>query len=248
MRIHSRSTPDDLTRAATPRTRGVMLNSPTNPTGAVYSLDELRAILDLAEVAGLVGDQRRDLPRDQLRRGGPVAARRRRGGGVAARPARRRGRSREGVRDDGLAHRLVDRADGRGARDLCSAIPHDVQREHPLAARRALRALVARQSAAAIARMVAEFRRRRDAARRCSARRAWTSSSRAARSTCSFACRNVEATPIRARRSRASFSTHATSPSSRGGLPHAGVDPRLYAAPMEDVLEGVRRIVDLVGR
>jgi aspartate aminotransferase len=45
-------TPDDLIDAATSRTRGVMLNSPTNPTGAVYSLDELHAILALAAERG----------------------------------------------------------------------------------------------------------------------------------------------------------------------------------------------------
>ncbi len=38
-----------LERAATPRTRGVMLNSPSNPSGAVYSADALRDILALAE-------------------------------------------------------------------------------------------------------------------------------------------------------------------------------------------------------
>ena len=37
-----------LAAAATPRTRGIMLNSPCNPTGSVYSREELRAILDLA--------------------------------------------------------------------------------------------------------------------------------------------------------------------------------------------------------
>ena len=41
-------TPEDLIRAATGRTRGVMLNSPCNPTGAVYSRDELAAIVALA--------------------------------------------------------------------------------------------------------------------------------------------------------------------------------------------------------
>jgi aspartate aminotransferase len=41
-------TADLLAAAATPRTRGVMLNSPNNPTGAVYSRDELTAILALA--------------------------------------------------------------------------------------------------------------------------------------------------------------------------------------------------------
>jgi aspartate aminotransferase len=41
-----------LAAAATPRTRGVMLNSPCNPTGAVYSRAELQAILALAEERG----------------------------------------------------------------------------------------------------------------------------------------------------------------------------------------------------
>jgi aspartate aminotransferase len=41
-----------LAAAATPRTRGLMLNSPCNPTGAVYSGDELREILELAHARG----------------------------------------------------------------------------------------------------------------------------------------------------------------------------------------------------
>jgi aspartate aminotransferase len=44
--------PERLARHATPRTRGVMINSPSNPTGAVYSRAELRAILDLAAERG----------------------------------------------------------------------------------------------------------------------------------------------------------------------------------------------------
>lgn len=44
--------PERLERHATPRTRGVMLNSPSNPTGAVYAAAELRAILDLAAARG----------------------------------------------------------------------------------------------------------------------------------------------------------------------------------------------------
>jgi aspartate aminotransferase len=44
--------PERLARHATPRTRGLMLNSPSNPTGSVYSPDELRAILDLAHERG----------------------------------------------------------------------------------------------------------------------------------------------------------------------------------------------------
>jgi aspartate aminotransferase len=41
-------TPNDLARAATSRTRGLILNSPCNPTGAVYSRDELRDIVAFA--------------------------------------------------------------------------------------------------------------------------------------------------------------------------------------------------------
>ncbi|MDQ8155241.1 MAG: pyridoxal phosphate-dependent aminotransferase [Gemmatimonadota bacterium] len=45
-------TPALLEQYATPRTRGLMLNSPTNPTGAVYTAEELRAITDLAASRG----------------------------------------------------------------------------------------------------------------------------------------------------------------------------------------------------
>ncbi|WP_337169471.1 pyridoxal phosphate-dependent aminotransferase [Gemmatimonas aurantiaca] len=45
-------TADQLAAAATPRTRGLMLNSPSNPTGAVYSRAELTAILTLAAERG----------------------------------------------------------------------------------------------------------------------------------------------------------------------------------------------------
>lgn len=43
---------EQLAAAATPRTRGLMLNSPSNPTGAVYTRDELSAILTLAAERG----------------------------------------------------------------------------------------------------------------------------------------------------------------------------------------------------
>ncbi len=41
-----------LAAAATPRTRGIMLNSPSNPTGAVYGRGELAEIAALAEERG----------------------------------------------------------------------------------------------------------------------------------------------------------------------------------------------------
>ena len=52
-------TPDDLRRAATPRTRGIIVNSPCNPTGAVYSSSELADIAALAADRGwwIVSDE-----------------------------------------------------------------------------------------------------------------------------------------------------------------------------------------------
>ncbi len=43
-----RLTPDDLERVATERTRGLIYSSPGNPTGGVYSLDELQALAEWA--------------------------------------------------------------------------------------------------------------------------------------------------------------------------------------------------------
>jgi aspartate aminotransferase len=47
-------TPDQLKAAITPKTRALILNSPSNPTGQVYSADELRALAEIAVEAGLV--------------------------------------------------------------------------------------------------------------------------------------------------------------------------------------------------
>ncbi|MDR1817668.1 MAG: pyridoxal phosphate-dependent aminotransferase [Puniceicoccales bacterium] len=46
-------TPAQLRAAVTPRTRLLILNSPSNPTGAVYSGAELRALVEAAAAAGL---------------------------------------------------------------------------------------------------------------------------------------------------------------------------------------------------
>jgi aspartate aminotransferase len=45
-------TADDLARHSTPNTKGVMLNSPCNPTGSVYDAAELRALFALGEERG----------------------------------------------------------------------------------------------------------------------------------------------------------------------------------------------------
>lgn len=39
---------DDLRSAITPKTRAIVINSPSNPTGMIYTADELKAIADLA--------------------------------------------------------------------------------------------------------------------------------------------------------------------------------------------------------
>lgn len=41
-------TPEQLRKAITSKTKMIIINSPSNPTGAVYSKDELKAIVDLA--------------------------------------------------------------------------------------------------------------------------------------------------------------------------------------------------------
>jgi aspartate aminotransferase len=46
-------TPDDLEAASTERTRGFIFSSPSNPTGTVYSLDELRALTEWARERGV---------------------------------------------------------------------------------------------------------------------------------------------------------------------------------------------------
>ena len=39
---------DKLEKAITPKTKAIVLNSPSNPTGMIYSVDELKAVADLA--------------------------------------------------------------------------------------------------------------------------------------------------------------------------------------------------------
>jgi aminotransferase len=42
-------TPDDLERASSPRTRGIMINTPANPSGKVFTAEEIGWIADFAE-------------------------------------------------------------------------------------------------------------------------------------------------------------------------------------------------------
>ncbi len=46
--------PDQLEKAITPRTRAVVLNSPSNPTGSAYTLDELKALASVIEKTDII--------------------------------------------------------------------------------------------------------------------------------------------------------------------------------------------------
>lgn len=46
-------TPEQLKEAITPKTRMVIINSPSNPTGAVYTREELEALVEVALEAGI---------------------------------------------------------------------------------------------------------------------------------------------------------------------------------------------------
>jgi aspartate aminotransferase len=53
-RTEFRITPEQLRAAITPRTRLLILNSPSNPTGSVYSPEEMKAIGDVCIEAGVL--------------------------------------------------------------------------------------------------------------------------------------------------------------------------------------------------
>jgi aspartate/methionine/tyrosine aminotransferase len=94
---------EDLAAAVTPRTRAILVNSPANPTGAVYPRDLLHAIADIC--------LRHDLPLISTRRtvGSPTATSERSALRRSPRPPRPHGVHLfllQGIRDDRLAHRL----------------------------------------------------------------------------------------------------------------------------------------------
>ena len=237
----------DLARAATPRTRGVMINSPTNPTGAVYSLDELRAILELAAARGwwVISDEiYREISYEA-----PAPSLLDAASGDAA------------LRDrlivvDGVAKAYAmtgwrigwSIAPSMVARSVGALQSHTTSNASTVAQHAALCALSARdQSRSAIATMVAEFRRRRDAA-----------------------ADMLRAACIDFIDPRGAFYLFVRVPSQAGDeAPGTAFARELldtgdvavvpgaafrtpewirisYAAPMEDVLEGVRRVVGLL--
>lgn len=148
--------------AATPATRGIILNSPTNPTGAVYELHELVEILDLAASRGwwLVSDEiYREIAYDA-----PAAS--------LLDAVREHGYGRVVV-VDGVAKAYAmtgwrvgwSIAPAEVTLGICALQSHTTSNASTPAQHAAYAALAKSElSAAAIAGMVEEFRRRRDAA------------------------------------------------------------------------------------
>ena len=67
-------TPDKIRKAITPKTKLFILNSPCNPTGAVYSAEELKGIMDVVIGAGLNVFSDEELCHDGLARRLPRGA------------------------------------------------------------------------------------------------------------------------------------------------------------------------------
>ena len=106
--------PDELAAAFNDRTQAIIINTPNNPTGKVFSRDELEMIAAALPQVGRDRDHRRDLRAHHLRR--PPA----RPDGDARGHGRSHGHDQRAVEDlqrDRLARRLDDLAAGADRRD-----------------------------------------------------------------------------------------------------------------------------------
>ena len=234
-------TADDLRSASTPHTRGLVVNSPTNPTGAVYSREELEELLTCADEQGwwVISDE---IYRE-ISYSGPAPSVLQ----VARSPERL-------VVVDGVAKAYAmtgwrvgwSIAPRELTRSMCALQSHTTSNAATISQHAALAALRDRQaSRAAVAHMVDEFRRRRDAALAilrdagadvidpCGAFYLYVRVGAATES-------NPEPGSVFARRLLDEFEV-AVVP---GSAFHSPEWIRVsYAAPADQVLEGVRRIV-----
>lgn len=235
----------DLEQAATPRTRGVMLNSPTNPTGALYELDELRGILALAASRGwwVVSDEiYREISYE-----------------TPAPSLLDATRGDESLRErlvivDGVAKAYAmtgwrigwSIAPRQVAQAMCALQSHTTSNTSAVSQHAALCALTARErSTTAIATMVAEFRRRRDAAAALlrEARVDFIEPRGAFYLFVRVPSRDGDPQP------GTTFARELLDENDVAVVPGAAFRTpdwiRIsYAAPMQDVLEGVRRVVE----
>jgi aspartate aminotransferase len=234
-------TADDLRSAATPYTRGLVINSPTNPTGAVYSREELAELLACAEEQGwwVISDE---IYRE-ISYSGPAPS--------VLQIARNRDRL---VVVDGVAKAYAmtgwrvgwSIAPRELTRSMCALQSHTTSNAATISQHAALAALSDQQaSRAAVSHMVDEFRRRRDAAVAilrdagaavidpCGAFYLYIHVGSATET-------NPEPGSVFARRLLEEFEV-AVVP---GSAFHSPEWIRVsYAAPADQVLEGVRRIV-----
>ena len=117
--------PARVAAAITPRTKMILFNSPANPTGAVASAEEVRALAELAAKHNIALDQRRDLSRVLLRRAVRQPDR-------LERPDDRDRRLQQDVRRHRLAARLRARPGRDHRQDDHAAAVHVRLRAHPL--------------------------------------------------------------------------------------------------------------------
>ena len=119
-------TVEQLEAARTERTKVLLFVSPSNPTGAVYTSDEIRAIGAVGRGPRPLGADRRDLRAPGVRRRrhrlapGPVPR--------ARRPHGRRQRCRQDLCHDRLARRLAHRSRRHRQGGCQPAVARDVQR------------------------------------------------------------------------------------------------------------------------
>ncbi len=234
----------DLDAVASPRTQGLILNSPTNPTGSVYDLAELQTLLQYAEERGwwVVSDEiyrqiAYDAPAPSL---------------LDAASPRARERL---VVVDGVAKSYAmtgwrigwSISNPEVARAMTALQSHTTSNASTVSQHATLAALTQNAEAdAAVEMMVGEFRRRRDAA---------TSLLRAAGVDfieprgAFYLYLRVPAAVAEGPDTGTSFARRLLEKRDVAIVPgtafHSPEWVRLsYAAPMADVLEGVRRIVD----
>ena len=121
-------TPEALERAITPKTKWLILNSPSNPTGAAYTHADLRgAVRRAAEASAGPCPDRRHVREARLRRLRVRDAGR--GRAQALRPHADHERRVEGLQHDGLAHRLRRRPAEADRRHDHRAVAEHVERQ-----------------------------------------------------------------------------------------------------------------------
>ena len=112
----------ELRAAFTDRTRAIVINSPNNPTGKVFTREELSLIAELCVAARRDRDHRRDLRAHHLRRREPRADRH---AGRHGRAHRDDQRAVEDLLGDGVARGVGDRLPGTdGGHPLRARLPH----------------------------------------------------------------------------------------------------------------------------